>query len=46
MGKTLLKTIALEIGTSLKKDLSDIPDSELSLSKMKSYLKQKYFGQY
>ena len=30
---------------NLKKDLSDIYDSELSLSKIKSYVKQKYFGQ-
>ena len=31
---------------NLKKDLSDIYYSELSPSKTKSYVKQKYFGQY
>ena len=45
MGKTLLKTFALEIGTIWKGTL-DIPDFELSLSKIKSYLKQKHYGQY
>ena len=37
MGKALLKNMALEIGTILKKNLSDINNSELSLSKLKCY---------
>ena len=41
MGKALLKTFALEL-KQFEKELSDIPDFELSLSKIKSYLKQKH----
>ena len=37
MGKTLLKNNPLEIRTILKKNLSDINNSELSLSKLKCY---------
>ena len=46
MGKTLIKNHCIRDWNNLKKDLSDIPDSELSLSKIKSYLKQKYFDRY
>ena len=45
-GKISTKNHCIRDWNNLKKDLSDIPDSELSLSKIKSYLKQKYFGQY
>ena len=45
-GKNSIKNHCIRDWNNLKKDLSDIPDSELSLSKIKSYLKQKYFGQY
>ena len=45
-GKNSTKNYCITDWNNLKKDLSDIPDSELSLSKIKSYLKQKYFGQY
>ena len=41
MGKTIKKH-CIRDWNYLKKDLSDIPDSELSLSKIKS----KIFGQY
>ena len=45
-GKNFIKNHCIRDWNNLKKDLSDIPDSELSLSKIKSYLKQKCFGQY
>ena len=45
-GKNFIKNHCIRDWDNLKKDLSAIPDSELSLSKTKSYLKQKYFGQY
>ena len=45
-GKNPIKNHCIRDSSNLKKDLSDISDSELSLSKIKSYLKQKYFGQY
>ena len=45
-GKNSIKNHCIRDWNNLKKDLSDIPDSGLSLSKIKSYLKQKYFGQY
>ena len=45
--KNSIKNYCSRDWNNLKKvDLSDIPDFELSLPKMKSYLKQKYFGQY
>ena len=45
-GKNSIKNHCIRDCNNLKKDLSDIPDSELSLSKLKSYYMQKYFGQY
>ena len=45
-GKNSIKNHCIRNWNNLKKDLLDIPDSELSLSKIKSPLKQKYFGQY
>ena len=45
-GKNSIRNHCIRDWNNLKKDLSDIPDSELSLSMIKSYLKQKYFGQY
>ena len=45
-GKNPIKNHCIRDWNNLKRDLSDILDSELSLSKIKSYLKQKYFGQY
>ena len=45
-GENSIKNHCIRDWNNLKKDLSDIPDSEFSLSKIKSYLKQKYFGQY
>ena len=44
--KSSIKNHCIRDWNNLKKDLSDIPNSEISLSKIKSYLKQKYFGQY
>ena len=44
-GKNSIKNICIRDWNNLKRDL-DLPDSELSLSKIKSYLKQKYYGQY
>ena len=44
--KNSIKNHCIKDWSNLKRDLSDILDSELSLSKIKSYLKQKYFGQY
>ena len=41
-GKNSIKNHCIRDWNTLKKDLSDTPDSELSLSK----IKQKYFGQY
>ena len=43
--KKSMKDHCIRDWNNLKRDLSDIPDSELSFSKI-SYLKQKYFGQY
>ena len=37
-GKNSIKNHCIRDWNNLKKDLSDIPDSELSLSKIKSYL--------
>ena len=45
-GKNSFKNHCIRDWNNLKKDLSDIPDSELFLSKIKSYVKQKCFGQY
>ena len=45
-GKNSIKNHCIRDWNNLKKELSDIPYSELSLSYIKSYLKQKYFGQY
>ena len=45
-GKNSIKNPCIRDWDNLKRDFSDIPDSELSLSKIKSYLKQKYYGQY
>ena len=45
-GKNSIKNHCIRDWSNLKKDLSNIPDSELSHSKIKSYLKQKCFGQY
>ena len=45
-GKNSIKNLCIRDWNNLKRDFSDIPDSELSLSKIKSYLKQKYYGQY
>ena len=45
-GKKSIKNHCIRDWNNLKKDLSDIPDSELSFSKIQSHLKQKYFGQY
>ena len=44
--KNSIKNHCIRDWNNLKKDLSDIPDSEPSFSKIKIYLKQKYFGQY
>ena len=44
--KNSIKNHCIRDWNNLKKDLSDIPNSELSLSYMKGYLKQKYFGPY
>ena len=46
IGKNSIKHHCIRHWNNLEKDLSDIPNSELSLTKIKSYLKQKYFGQY
>ena len=45
-GKNSIKTHYIRDWTNLKKNLPDISHSELSLSHIKSYLKQKYFRQY
>ena len=45
-GKNSIKNRCIKDWNNLKNDLSDIPDSELSFSKIKSYFKQKYVGQY
>ena len=45
-GKNSIKNHCIRDWNNLKKDLSDIPESELSLSKITSYLKHKYLGQY
>ena len=44
--KNCIKNQCIRDWNNLKMDLSDIFDSELFLSKMKSYLKQKYLDQY
>ena len=44
--KNFIKNHCVRHWNNLEKNLSDIADSELSLSKIKSYLKQKDFGQY
>ena len=43
-GKNSIKN--LRDWNNFKRDFSNILDSELSLSKINSYLKQKYYGQY
>ena len=45
-GKNSIENHYIRDWNNLKRELSDIPDSELSHSKIKSYLTQKYFGQY
>ena len=40
-GKNSIKNHCISDWNNLKKDLSDIPDSKLSLSKIKSYLKHR-----
>ena len=45
-GKNSIKNHCIRDWNNLKTDLSDIPNPELSFSKIKSHLKQKYFGQY
>ena len=45
-GKNSIKDLCITDWNNLKRDFSDITDSELSLSKIKTYLKQKYYGQY
>ena len=45
-GKNSIKNHCIRDWNNLKKDLSDIPESELSLSKITSYLKHKYLAQY
>ena len=44
--KNFIKNLCIRDWNNLKRDFSGAPDSELSLSKIKSYLKQKYYGQY
>ena len=45
-GKNSIKNLCIRDSSNLKRDVSDIPGSELSLSKIKNYLKQKHYGQY
>ena len=45
-GKNSIKDFCIRDWNNLKRGFSDIPDSELPLSKIKSYLRQKYYGQY
>ena len=45
-GKNSIKNLCIRDWNNLKRGFSDIPDSELHLSKIKSYLKQEYYGQY
>ena len=45
-GKNSIENLCIRDWNNFKRDFSDIPDSELSLLKIKSYLKQKYYGQY
>ena len=45
-GKNSIKNHCIRDWNNLKRELSDTPNSDHSHSKIKSYLKQKYFGQY
>ena len=45
-GKNSIENFCIRDWNSLKRDFSDIPEPELSLSRIKSYFKQKYYGQY
>ena len=45
-GKNSIKNYCIRDWNNLERDFSDIPDPELSLSKIKNYLKQKYSGQH
>ena len=45
-GENSIKNLWIKDWNNLKRDYSDVPDFELSLSKIKSYLKQKYYGEY
>ena len=45
-GKNSIKNLCIRDWNNLKREFSYIPDSELSLSKIKSYLKQKYYDKY
>ena len=45
-GKNSIKNLCIRDWNNLKRDFSDIHNCELSLSKIKSYLKQKYYDQY
>ena len=40
MGKNSIKNLCISDWNNLKRDFSDTPDSELSLSKIKNYLKK------
>ena len=45
-GKNSVKNLCNRDWNNLKGDFSDIPDSDLSLSEIKSYRKQKYYDHY
>ena len=45
-GKNFIENLCIRDSNTLKRDFSDIPDSEASLSNIKSYLKQKCYDQY
>ena len=45
-GKNSIKNLCIRDSNNLKREFSYIPYSELSLSKIKSYLKQKYYDKY
>ena len=45
-GKNSIKNLCIRDWNNFKRDFLNILDSGLSLSKINSYLKQKYYGQY